>query len=218
MHFEILIEDRSGQAALEILVPKIIDSENTYRVLSYKGMGHIPKNLNAKSDPSRRILLNRLPSILRGYGKTYTDPKNYRAIVILICDLDNKNLEDFTQELFQILNSCNPMPETYFCIAIEEGEAWLMGDISAIKLAYPKAKDSILNAYENDSICGTWERLADAIYKGGASALSSKGSHAVGTEKSLWAKQICPHMDVDRNKSPSFCAFRDKLRNLFKNK
>ena len=110
------------------------------------------------------------------------------------------------------------MPETYFCIAIEEGEAWLMGDISAIKLAYPKAKDSILNAYENDSICGTWERLADAIYKGGASALSSKGSHAVGTEKSLWAKQICPHMDVDRNKSPSFCAFRDKLRNLFKNK
>ena len=73
-------------------------------------------------------------------------------------------------------------------------------------------------AYENDSICGTWERLADAIYKGGASALSSKGSHAVGTEKSLWAKQICPHMDVDRNKSPSFCAFRDKLRNLCKNK
>ena len=218
MHFEILIEDRSGQAALEILIPKIIDSENTYRVLSYKGIGHIPKNLNAKSDPSRRILLNRLPSILRGYGKTYTDPKNYRAIVILICDLDNKNLEDFTQELFQILNSCNPMPETYFCIAIEEGEAWLMGDISAIKLAYPKAKDSILNAYENDSICGTWERLADAIYKGGASALSSKGSHTVGIEKSLWAKQICPHMDVDRNKSPSFCAFRDKLRNLCKNK
>ncbi len=31
--------------------------------------------------------------------------------------------------------------------------------------------NNILNSYVNDSICGTWETLADAVYLGGAAAL-----------------------------------------------
>ena len=48
-------------------------------------------------------------------------------------------------------------------MAIEEGEAWLLGDIPAIQSVYPNAKNAVLNGYENDSICGTWEKLADAV-------------------------------------------------------
>ena len=66
----------------------------------------------------------------------------------------------------------------------------------------------------NDSICGTWERLADAVYPGGAIALSRKGWQAVGAEKSRWAEDISPEMDVDRNRSQSFHYFRNALRML----
>ena len=101
-----------------------------------------------------------------------------------------------------------------FCIAIEEGEAWLLGDIFAIKAAYPKAQDNVLNGYENDSICGTWELLADAVFNNGSDALKKQGWQAVGRAKSAWAENIAPHMDVDANASPSFRYFRDKVRDL----
>ena len=65
--------------------------------------------------------------------------------------------KDFRQKLLDVLNECNSEVKTRFCIAVEEGEAWFLGDISAIKKAHPKAKNNILNRYQNDSICGTWE-------------------------------------------------------------
>lgn len=120
MHFEILVEDQSGKKALDILVPKIIGEGHTSFVHSYKGIGRIPKRFAASGDVSKRILLDQLPRLLRGYGKTFANyPTNSPAAVILVCDLDDKCLKAFRQELF-------------------------------------------LNAYMNDSICGTGEKLADA--------------------------------------------------------
>ncbi|MDR2169713.1 MAG: DUF4276 family protein [Planctomycetaceae bacterium] len=216
MHFEILVEDQSGEKTLNILIPKIIGNEHTFNVHSYKGIGRIPRNLNANlTDANRRFLLTQLPKLLDGYGKTYAGyHKNYQAAVIVICDLDDKCLTKFRNELNNILNNCNTKPITRFCIAIEEGEAWFLGDIQAIKSAYPKAKNKILNAYKNDAICGTWECLADAIYKGGSVLLSKKGWQAVGLEKSRWAEKISPHMNVEKNESPSFNYLRQKLNEL----
>jgi hypothetical protein len=213
MHFEILVEDQSGKHALEILVPRIIDETHTCRVISYKGIGRIPKNLNAKADPAKRILLQRLPELLRGYGKTYSQNTKEYAVV-LVCDLDDRCLKELRQELLDILDNCHPRPRTCFCIAVEEGEAWLLGDVGAVKRAYPKAKDAVLENYGNDSICGTWEVLADAIYSGGSKMLKSGGWQVIGAQKSVWATMISPYIDVENNKSPSFCYFRGKLRDL----
>lgn len=214
MHFEILIEDISGKTALEILVPKIIDIEqHTFRIHAYKGAGRLPKDLQPNSDPKKRILLDQLPRLIQGHGKTFSAILNYSAALIIVCDLDDRCLSAFRKELFVCADKCNPKPVTYFCIAIEEGEAWYLGDLEAVKKAYPNAKSSILNTYVNDSICGTWEKLADAIFPGGSTKLS-KLSAQIGKEKSAWAQVICPHMDVDENSSPSFCYFRDKLRHL----
>lgn len=215
MHFEILVEDQSGKKALDILIPKLIGLEHTFKVHEYKGIGRIPKNLGGKPDASKRILLTQLPILLRGYGKTFDNyPDDYPAAVILICDLDDKCLKTFLEELHTILNACDPKPETRFCIAIEEGEAWFLGDIPALKKAYPKAKDAVLNTYINDSICGTWEKLADAIFPGGSATLSTKGWQAIGAEKSVWAEKITPHMDVDNNASQSFGYLRTKVMEL----
>ena len=175
MHFEILVEDQSGKRMLDIVLPKIIDKPHTFDVKAYGGIGRIPKNLKSNDDARKRLLLDQLPKLLRGHGKTFAGySADYPAAVIVVCDLDNKCLKTFRQELLTVLNACKPKPETRFCIAIEEGEAWLLGDIPAIKAAYPNARDNILGSYENDSICGTWELLADAVSTGGASGLEKQ--------------------------------------------
>ncbi len=218
MHFEILVEDQSGKKMLDILIPKIIDETHTFKIYSYKGIGRIPRNLVVDANPAKRILLDQLPRLLRGYGQTFANyPPDYPAAVIVVCDLDDKCLNAFRSELLALLQFCTPQPTTRFCIAIEEGEAWLLGDIPAVKSAYPKAKDAVLNAYVNDAVCGTWERLADAVCEGGVAGLLAKGWQAIGMEKSRWAEAICPHMDVARNRSPSFNYFRNQLITLAKN-
>ena len=217
MHFEIYVEDFSGKKALDILMPKIIGDGHTFEVFGYKGIGDkIPENLRGQTDPSKRVLLDRLPQLLRGRGKTHAtySTLNYRAAIIVVCDLDDRCLKEFRQQLIAVLDACNPKPETRFCIAVEEGEAWLLGDISAVKTAYPRARSTVLNDYENDAICGTWEILADAVFKGGSEALKGQGYQAIGIEKSAWAENIAPHMDINNNASPSFQYFLKKIREL----
>ncbi|HEY9692485.1 MAG TPA: DUF4276 family protein [Oculatellaceae cyanobacterium] len=212
MHFEILVDDISGETALNILLPKIINTEqHTFKIHSYKGIGHIPKNLKSSSDANKRILLDQLPRLIQGYGKTLSYSP---AVLIVICDLDDRCMSAFRKELLELVNSCNPKPKTQFCIAIEEGEAWFLGDWAAVKAAYPSAKQALLNSYTNDDICGTWEKLADVVYSGGCKKLSKLGWQGIGKEKANWAEKISPLMDIDNNQSPSFCYFRDKLRHL----
>jgi hypothetical protein len=214
MHFEILVEDASGKIALESILGKIFGSDSqdhTYKIIAYKGIGRIPKNLRGTSDPRNRILLDRLPRLLRGYGKSY---QNFQAVVVVVVDLDDKDCMVFKQEMLNILNDCHPRPTTLFRIAIEEGEAWLMGDRNAVKAAYPRAKEHVLNAYMQDSICGTWEKLADAVYPGGSQALKRLGWPHTGQAKCEWAKNIASHLDVDSNQSKSFQVFCDGIKNL----
>lgn len=204
MHLEILIEDISGKRAMEILLPRLLEDSVTYRVHSYKGIGHLPKGLKPKTDASKRILLSRLPQILQGYGNNPS-----AETIVVICDLDDRDKHGFIEELNSMLSKCNPRPDTIFCLAIEEFEAWYLGDLDAVRKAYPKAKNAILRRYENDQICGTWELLADAIHMGGSRALVGR---AIGEQKSIWATKISIHMNVENNASPSFCYMRDKLR------
>ena len=215
MHFEILVEDQSGKKALEIIVPKIIGTSHNINIRPYKGKGSIPKNLKANVGKRNRTLLGNLPATLRGFGRQHQYCKNFSAVIV-ICDLDKMCCKAFLRELNEVLNSCDPKPQIRFCIAIEEGEAWFLGDIPAIKCAYPKARNEILKKYVNDSICGTWELLADAIFPGGREKLSDRDWAAVGAQKSEWAEKISPCMDVGNNKSPSFNHFRNKLLELIK--
>jgi Domain of unknown function (DUF4276) len=215
MHLEVLVEDQSGKNFLDIALQRMVAGDHTFRVHPYKGIGRIPKNLNKNSDAGTRILLDRLPALLRGYGSAFSQyPRDYQAAVIIVCDLDDKDLAAFCSDLLAILDACSPKPNAAFCLAIEEGEAWLLGDITAIKKAYPHARERILRGYINDSICGTWECLPDAVFSGGAETLSQGGWQAIGAEKSKWALNITPHMDLESNESPSFRRFRDRVRAL----
>jgi hypothetical protein len=212
MHIEVLVEDSSGAKLLEFLLPRLwgVNGEpHTWRVISYKGVGRIPKNLVGKPDPSKRILLDQLPRLLRGYAKT----SGVDAIVVVM-DADKRPCKAFLKELLALAASCAPQTATLFRLAIEELEAWYFGDQQALRKAYPRAKKDVLNAYVQDSICDTWERLADAIHPGGSIAIKKAHWPLPGQIKHQWAENIGPYMTLDGNASPSFGKLRDGLRRL----
>lgn len=212
MHIEILVEDSSGEKLLQCLLPQLLGpagEPHTWRLHSYKGIGRIPKNLGTKADPTKRILLDQLPKLLRGYGKT----PGINAVVVVL-DTDRRECKAFLKELKGLARACTPVPTTMFRLAIEEMEAWYLGDRPALLEAYPRTKAIVLNGYVQDSTCDTWETLADAVYAGGSAAIKKKGWPLPGQVKHEWAERIGPRMVLDRNVSPSFCKFRDGLRSL----
>ena len=216
MHFEILIEDASGKKLLDAILPKIFTKDysgHTWRTISYKGVGRIPPNLHHLPNLANRFLLDQLPRLLRGYGKTYPNGAHGTSIVVVL-DCDRSDCKSLLSKMLNLLNSCNPKPQTMFRIAIEECEAWILGDINALKAIYPKAKTSALDNYIQDTICGTWEKLADAIYPGGSAVLSKKPYYEIGKAKCEWAERIGAAINVETNKSTSFCKFRDGIRKM----
>ena len=212
MHIEILVEDSSGAKLLETLLSKLLGEQgnpHSWRVHGYKGIGRIPKDLNASADPAKRILLDRLPRLLQGYGRT----PGIDAVVVVL-DTDKRNCVDFLAELKTLAAGCIPASNTLFRLAIEEGEAWYLGDRQALKAAYPRVKIDVLNRYAQDSACDTWELLADAVHPGGSAAIKKAGWPLPGQVKHEWAEKIGPLLDPDRNLSPSFGKLRDGLRRL----
>ena len=212
MHIEILVEDSSGERLLDCLLPRILGEQgqpHTWRLHAYKGISRIPPGLKASTDPAKRMLLDQLPRILRGYGK----PPGIDAVVVVL-DSDRRDCVAFLDELTTLVNETDRAPRTLFRLAIEEVEAWYLGDRAALATAYPNAKQRALDNYVQDSVCGTWELLADAIHPGGAVAIKKAGWPLPGQLKHEWAKNIGPKMDIENNASASFCKLRDGLRRL----
>ncbi|MCB9785473.1 MAG: DUF4276 family protein [Deltaproteobacteria bacterium] len=213
MHLEFLVEDSSGASLLEHVVPQILGppgQPHTWRIKAYKGIGRLPPGLKPGADAAKRILLDRLPQLLQGYGKT----PGIDAVVVVV-DSDARPCAAFLQELNAMLEACTSQPpQTLFRLAIEEVEAWYLGDMEAILAAYPRAKKSVLAKYQQDVPCGTWELLADAVRPGGAAQLRRTGWPLPGQVKHEWADAIGPRMDIERNTSPSFRKLRDGLRRL----
>ncbi|WP_276809013.1 DUF4276 family protein [Castellaniella defragrans] len=212
MHIEFLVEDVSGEKLLEAVLPKLLGEQgdpHTWRTHSYKGIGRVPKHLKPGTDASKRILLDRLPLALRGYGKT----PGIDAVVVVL-DLDRRNCAEFLAELEALVRGCDPAPNTMFRLAIEEVEAWYLGDRQALKAAYPRVKAHVLDHYVQDGICNTWELLADAVHPGGFAAIKKTGWPLPGQIKCEWAEKIGPLLDPDRNLSPSFGKLREGLRRL----
>jgi hypothetical protein len=217
MRIEILVEDASGKVMLEHLLPKIVGSNGVhkYRVINIQDLKHrvmsrLPRHL-ARTLPWDTILFQTLSIQLSAYGKSL-DPSG--SFVIVLVDLDYRDYEVFLSQLESLFSSCAFPPSGGAAIAVEEGEAWLLGDKQAILRAYPFAKQYVLDNYVQDSICGTWEWLADAIFRGGAERLTEIGYPKIGREKCQWADNIGQYINIENNNSPSFIKFRNKLRQI----
>lgn len=207
MHFQFLIEDQSSAILIEILMQKISSKNEgiTFNCKSFKGLGGFTKKNTVKETKSGK-LLNDLATYLRGFNRSL---RSIPAAIIVVLDNDTRNTESFLAELNSVAQQNMIDIDYVFCIAVEEVEAWLLGDEAAVLAAYPSAKLQQLHAYVQDSICGTWEVLSDVVYPGGASKLKKDCPTyiEVGKCKSEWAQKIGVHMDIAHNNSPSFNYF-----------
>ena len=217
MHLEILVEGKSDKVAVSILLEKIVGEyrcPHTWRIHSHKGVGKILNTLNHKIDPKNETLLHQLPSKLKSYN---AQEKNNFFVVVLL-DLDNnENCKKIKQNLLEISNFYAPTLNILFRIAVKELETWFLGDQQALKRAYPNADQKEMDSYNPCPENGNWELLANAIYPGGSAQLKDRRfvrTGRRGEQKIKWASKICPYMDVENNESPSFCVFRDGIRNM----
>ena len=217
MYFQFLIEDPSGEEFIHQIMKKLIAEypETYYKCKSFHGIGGFTKKNTVKETKTGK-LLNDLTTYLKGFNKSLQNMND--AAIVIVVDNDDRDTDAFYAELESVANNNMITLDHVFCIAVEELEAWLLGDENAILAAYPSAKLPLLRSYEQDSICGTWEVLADMLYKGGRNKLKRNSPYygETGTLKCEWARNIGAQMDIHNNKSPSFNHFINALESRLK--
>jgi len=266
---EILAEEPSAEAALRLLVPKILN-QCAFEVYPHNG----------KAD-----LLRKLPGLFAGYRiRRRNDPwfRNCCRAAVLV-DRDQQDCRSLKQKMESAAKAAGLATRSqsgnheYFVvnrIAVEELEAWFFGDWDAVRAANPKVAATVPSqarfgwrgpqrgyaarpAYAHaglgphrpkpalrfagatpaflpgggppsrisqpfapilptvqsgatpanrrpDAIANPWEALERVL----------KGYFPGGLRKIEAARAIATHMDPERNPSPSFCAFRDILKEM----
>ena len=196
MRIHILVEGPSEKAFLELWLPRFLPPQHSFKIIPHRGKGRIPGDPSRKPHPKRQGLLDQLPAKLRAYGRELR-PDTDRILVLVDLDLDD--CLDLKRRMLDLLDYCSPPPVALFRIAIEETEAFYLGDKSAIRTAFPKCKLSKMDSYIQDSICNTWELFREVI-----------GDTA--EDKVEWAKLMGPHLTAQwkgvlANSSNSFRQF-----------
>lgn len=194
MHFQYLVEDQSGAALIRILMQKIVElyPNATYDCKGFRGIGGFTRKNTIKETKTGK-LLNDLATYLRGFDRSL---QSFPSVIIVVLDSDDHDVQQFRSELEAVAIQNMIKIDHVFCLAVEEIEAWLLGDRHALLSAYPHAKMHVLNTYVQDSICGT-----SKLSREHASFIE------IGKLKAEWAQNIGIHMDLKSNESPSFNDF-----------
>lgn len=211
-HIEALVEDSSGGVILEGLLRSILaerDIKWTYKIRRHRGIGKLADNWDEAPARFAAGLLHLLPAKLRVYDRLYDEQD--RNIVIVALDTDARDPNALFRDLTNVRRKYASRLTVVIGIAVEELEAWLLGDRKALLRAYPAIDQNELDRYVQDSVVGTWEVLARAILGHRASRLIKAGYPAVGTYKYNLAESVAPFLDAKRNLSPSFQSFRHYL-------
>jgi hypothetical protein len=158
----------------------------------------------AKPPVWRNALLDQLPIKLRNYGKQASG--DYETAVLVVVDADDGDCKLLKQSLLDMLTKLDAKPSrVLFRIAVEETESWFIADAAAVKKAFNRARIADLERHEPDSICGAWETLARAL---------GLDPHR-DADKTAWATEIAPHLDLKQPKSPSLRCLIEGVPRLF---
>lgn len=188
MQIEFLLEEPSMEAALLELIPKIRPDAD-FDLHPFRGKGD---------------LLAKLPARLRGYVHWGVDDLH----VVVVVDRDDDDCHELKRKLVAI--GADAGCPALFRIAVEELESWFLGDVPALRGAFPRVPAALArrSAFRDPDAVrgGTWEALERVLQRA--------GYYATGMPKVEVATRVAEQMDPEANRSASFRAFRDGVRAL----
>lgn len=176
----LLTEEASMQACLEVIIPKLWPN-------SVEGVDWIVLSFQGKSDLKKSI-----PKKMRGWN--YRNPH-----FVILGDNDSRDCRALKQELCDI---AKPYKKPFSVrIVCQELESWLLGDMAAIKQAYPKAAVPKNKAkFREPDKLGNASQELDRLIQ----------AHA----KTGRARKIAKHLDFGGNGSVSFQFFVQTMQRL----
>lgn len=188
MRIHVLVEGPSERVFVEQWAPRAFRGHE-FVVRPHQGKGTLPQNLDAKPDPKHRGLLDLLPATLRAYAAT---PALAADGVLVLVDADDADYSALEARLIDIAVQTLPL-RVVVRFAVEELEAFYLGDLRALKAAFPRADLAKATAYVPDSIVGTAEFFGDVI-----------GDD--GLRKVVWAESMGARLTTkpSQSRSPSF--------------
>jgi Domain of unknown function (DUF4276) len=199
MTIHLLVEGPSEQEFLEQWAPRLL-KEQQIRIHPHQGKGAIPRPMAYNRASRLRGLLDLLPAKLLGFAESLNHQTDG---VLILVDADNDRPLDLAQRISAIAKACAPTLRIGICIAVEEMEAFYLGDLRALQIAYPGADMRAARHYVPDSIVGTWELFGSVIGDGGGN-------------KVAWAEAMGPYVTTKpaESRSPSFRILISELEKL----
>lgn len=201
MHVEFLVEDESSEAAIEVLLERLLNevsvgSKHSYRIHPFR---------------SKQRMLTGLPRVLSGILRADIE----QAVVVLI-DADREDCVELKQRLQEMIDAAVPRnclqgreTRIWIRIAVTELEAWFLGDPQATRAAYSRVTAGDLRLgklQEPDNVPDAWEWLERLLIR--------RGHYVTRMPKIAVARNIARHLDLesDHNRSPSFRLFLRTMR------
>ena len=126
LYIQFMIEDQSSAVLIDLLMEKLTQTypDFTWDTKAFRGIGGFtPKNTVKETKTGK--LLNDLATYLSAFDKRL---KGFAAAVFVVVDNDTRETERFRFELEQVASRKGITIDHVFCIAVEEVEAWLLGD------------------------------------------------------------------------------------------
>ncbi len=175
----LLTEEQSMTECLKAIISKLWPD-------SWKGKHWSVLSFQGKSD-----LKNSIPKKMKGWN--YGNPH-----FIILQDKDGGDCVTIKQELCSISHQCGrPFHVRIVC---QELESWLLGDLEAIRQAYPQKKIQNKAKFRNPDNLGNASQELERL-------INTKA-------KVQRAERISQHFDLTKNKSKSFNVFIRTLKQL----
>ncbi len=204
MHVEFLVEDSSSEAAIEVLLDRLLRAtpngdEHTWRIHPFNG---------------KQRMLTRLPNVLSGILQA-----DFANAVVVLIDADKDDCVELKRRLQEVVATCTDHQQSrpsethiWVRIAVTELEAWFIGDSEATRAAYSgvTAGDLRLRKWrEADSVPDAWEWLERLLIR--------RGHYVTRMPKIEVARNVARHLDLspDHNRSSSFRLFLRTLREVY---
>ena len=111
-----MLEEKSAEHLLKVILPKILPSDVTPLFISHQGKSDLQKSIPNKI-------------------KAWQYPNDY---FIILHDQDSHNCIDLKKELRQLCSSVKCQHDPLIRIVCQELESWYFGDLDAVQKAFPR--------------------------------------------------------------------------------